>query len=100
MGFIDYMELSDLLIERGLTYYSLRKDKVVGTETIKKLQQNKGNIDTRTIAHICEYLQCQPGDFLKYHNEKRYPVYIENEDGSFSRNPAVIELEKEEENGQ
>lgn len=99
MGFIDYMKLTDLLSDRGLTYYSLRKDKVVGTETIKKLQQNKGNIDTRTIAHICEYLSCQPGDFLEYRDQERYPVYVENEDGSFSRNPIVVELEKREENG-
>lgn len=96
MGFIDYMKLTDLLNERGLTYYSLRKNKIVGTATIKKLQRNKGDIDTRTIANICEYLKCQPGDFLEYCDEKRYPEYVENEDGSFSRNPIVIELENKE----
>lgn len=70
MGIIDYTKLSDLLSEKGLTYYSLRKDKVVGTATIQKLQFNYGDIDTRTIAHICEFLNCQPGDFLEYRNER------------------------------
>ena len=63
---ICFKRLEALLSEKGKTFYSLRKDKVVGTETIKKLQQGQGYIDTRTISNLCEYLDCQPGDLMEY----------------------------------
>lgn len=66
MGSINFKKLESLLSTNGKTFYSLRKDKVVGTETIKKLQQGYGFIDTRTIANLCEYLDCQPGDLMEY----------------------------------
>ena len=66
MGSINFKKLESLLSNNGKTFYSLRKDKVVGTETIKKLQQGYGFIDTRTIANLCEYLDCQPGDLMEY----------------------------------
>ena len=67
---ITYEKLNKLLIKKGKTFYSLRKDKIVGTETIRKLQSNKGNIDTRTFEKICKYLNCQPGDIMEYEEEK------------------------------
>lgn len=65
---IVFEKLEPLLKARGKTFYSLRKDKIVGTETIKKLQRKeKGKyIDTRTINALCEYLECQPADFMDY----------------------------------
>lgn len=63
---VNFKKLETLLTENGKTFYSLRKDKIVGTETIKKLQQSYGIIDTRTISNLCEYLNCQPGDFMEY----------------------------------
>lgn len=65
---IHFDKLEELLKEQGKTYYSLRKDKIVGTETIKKLQKKEEGkyIDTRTINSLCEYLNCQPGDFMEY----------------------------------
>ena len=63
---INFNKLEKLLLTNNKTFYSLRKDKVVGTETIKKLQTNTGYIDTRTIDNICNYLDCQPGDIMKY----------------------------------
>ena len=63
---INFKRLEILLSNSGKTFYSLRKDKVVGTETIKKLQTNTGYIDTRTINNICKYLNCQPGDLMEY----------------------------------
>ena len=41
---ISFHKLENLLTEQGKTFYSLRKDKIVGTETIKKLQQGYGII--------------------------------------------------------
>lgn len=66
MGSISFKKLESLLSANGKTFYSLRKDKIVGTETIKKLQQGCGIIDTRTISNLCEYLDCQPGDLMEY----------------------------------
>jgi len=63
---INFNKLDELLQAKGKTFYSLRKDKVVGTETIKKLQTNTGYIDTRTIDNLCAYLGCQPGDIMEY----------------------------------
>lgn len=63
---ISFEKLLMILKQQGKTPYSLRKDKVVGTETIKKLQTGTGYIDTRTINNLCEYLNCQPGDIMEY----------------------------------
>ena len=76
MGSINFKKLESLLSNNGKTFYSLRKDKVVGTETIKKLQQGYGFIDTRTIANLCEYLDCQPGYLMEYvpDNNQTFPA--------------------------
>ena len=63
---VSFARLEALLAKNGKTFYSLRKDRVVGTETIKKLQQSIGIIDTRTINNLCAYLNCQPGDIMEY----------------------------------
>lgn len=63
---INFNKLLEILSQKGKTPYSLRKDKVVGTETIKKLQCGTGIIDTRTINNLCKYLDCQPGDLMEY----------------------------------
>lgn len=63
---INFQKLEQMLEAQGKTFYCLRRDKVVGTETIKKLQQNTGYIDTRTINNLCKYLNCQPGDLMEY----------------------------------
>ena len=67
---ISFKKLEILLSENEKTFYSLRKDKIVGTETIKKLQQGYGIIDTRTISNLCKYLNCQPGDLMEYIPDK------------------------------
>lgn len=68
---ISFKKLETLLSDHGKTFYSLRKDKIVGTETIKKLQQGYGIIDTRTISNLCQYLKCQPGDLMEYVPDKK-----------------------------
>lgn len=70
---VNFRKLEYLLSQNGKTYYSLRKDKVVGTETIKKLQQGMGIIDTRTINNLCTYLNCQPGDLMEYIPDSSQP---------------------------
>jgi len=44
----------------------LYAERLEGCSPLKKLQQGYGFIDTRTIANLCEYLDCQPGDLMEY----------------------------------
>ena len=63
---IKFDRLFTLFEEKGLTTYTLRKSKIVGNETLRKLKGNTGVIDTRTIDKLCDVLDCQPGDFMEY----------------------------------
>ena len=61
-----YDKLFVRLKEQNLTMYSLRRDKVIGTETLEKMRKGVGNIDTRSLESLCKYLNCQPGDIMEY----------------------------------
>lgn len=63
---IKFDRLFDLFEQKGITTYKLRKDKIVGNETLRKLKANTGVIDTRTIDRLCDALGCQPGDFMEH----------------------------------
>lgn len=63
---IKYQKLFALLKEKGYTTYKIRKEKIIGQATLQKLQTEKGDIDTRTIKHLCKVLECQPGDIMEY----------------------------------
>lgn len=63
---IIYNKLFELLKEKGLTMYSLRKNKIIGTETLEKMRKGIGHIDDRSINRLCEYLDCQPGNIMEY----------------------------------
>lgn len=65
---IKYNKLLALLKEKGYTTYRIRKEKIVGQATWSKIQ-NGGDIDTRTIAKLCDILNCQPGDILEYEKD-------------------------------
>lgn len=51
--------------EVGLNSYKIKKDKIIGTVTYQKIRHG-GDIDTRTIARMCKFFNCQPGDLLDY----------------------------------
>lgn len=66
---IKYDKLLAKLEARGETSYTMtKKNKIIGQATWKKLHEG-GDIDTRTISALCEYLDCQPGDLLEYVKE-------------------------------
>lgn len=67
---IIYDKFFSVLKERGKTMYDLRKDKVVGVATIEKMRKNEGNVDTRSIDKLCDYLDCQPGDIMEFVREE------------------------------
>lgn len=66
---MSYDKLFKLLESKGLTMYSLRKDKVIGTATLEKMRKREGHIDTRSLERLCQYLHCQPGDIMEYVEE-------------------------------
>lgn len=70
---IKYDKLIALMKEKGITSYTFRQNKVIGQGTYKKIMEG-GDIDTRTIAKLCELLGCQPGDILEYEPEENAPV--------------------------
>lgn len=63
---ISFNKLLKLLDSRGISIYHLKRDKVIGTATLDKIRKGEGNIDTRSIDSICDYLGCQPGDIMEY----------------------------------
>lgn len=65
---IKYDKLINLMKQAGITSYTVKKDKIIGQATYKKIFEG-GDIDTRTIAKLCELLNCQPGDILEYEKE-------------------------------
>ena len=65
---IKYDKLINLMKQAGITSYTVKKDKIIGQATYKKILEG-GDIDTRTIAKLCELLNCQPGDILEYGKE-------------------------------
>lgn len=65
---IKYDKLIKLMKEKGITSYTIRRDKIIGQATYKKIVDG-GDIDTRTIAKLCQLLECQPGDILEYVEE-------------------------------
>ena len=68
---VRFKKLFDLLESKGLTMYSLRKDKVIGTATIEKMRKGEGHVDTRSIESLCRYLGCQPGDIMEYTDDAK-----------------------------
>ena len=65
---IKYDKLNNLMKQAGITSYTVKKYKIIGQATYKKILEG-GDIDTRTIAKLCELLNCQPGDILEYEKE-------------------------------
>lgn len=51
--------------EHGINSYKIKRDKIIGTVTYQKIRHG-GDIDTRSIARMCKYFNCQPGDLLSY----------------------------------
>lgn len=63
---IVYDKLFKLLQKKGWTTYKIRKEKLIGQATLTALRNGTGGIDSKTIAKLCEALDCQPGDIMEY----------------------------------
>ena len=61
-----FEKLLDLLKEKGITTYQIRKKNLTSQAAWQKIRTGTGDIDTRTISRICKALDCQPGDIMEY----------------------------------
>ncbi|WP_214416763.1 helix-turn-helix domain-containing protein [Sphaerisporangium fuscum] len=69
-GGID-VRLDELLAERGMTLTELSHRVQVTIANLSILKTGKGKaIRFSTLARLCEVLECQPGDLLRYSSEE------------------------------
>ncbi len=55
---------------KGFNTNKLRQDKLLSESTIQKLRTGTG-VSWGNIETICQLLECQPGDILKYEKEDK-----------------------------
>lgn len=60
---IRYFRLFDLLARRGMKKTDLYA--VISPPSMSKLSKGE-SVTTDTIAKICKFLDCQPGDIMEY----------------------------------
>ena len=48
---ISYDKMLKLFQERGITSYTMKKEKIIGQATWKKIQEG-GNIDTKSLGYV------------------------------------------------
>lgn len=60
-----YDKLFELLKERGITSYTLRKNPVISQGTLTKLKNNE-QVNSGVINNLCALLDCQPADIMEY----------------------------------
>lgn len=65
MGKIVYDKLINLMSEKRLSTYKIRREKIVSESTLQNIREGK-RITTDSIASLCQSLNCQPGDILEY----------------------------------
>lgn len=65
MGQFSYNKLWKILIDRNMTKEELRLKIKASPNTIAAMGKGEG-ISFKTLAVICDELQCQPGDILDY----------------------------------
>ena len=62
---IRFDKLFELMHEKGLTTYKIRKTRIISEGTLQKLRENSA-VSTESITALCAALDCQPGDIMEY----------------------------------
>ena len=57
------MDIIKALKDKGISTYTMRKEKILSESTIQKLRTGKG-IAWENIELLCKLLECQPGDLM------------------------------------
>lgn len=68
MGKIIFNKLFDLMKEKNLTTYKIRKERIISEGTLQHLRNND-SVSTNSIAALCQALNCQPADIMEYVDE-------------------------------
>lgn len=61
-----YDRLFEMFRKKGISTYKIRQDNIIGQAALTKMKNGSGNIDTRSLERLCEYLKCQPNDIMEY----------------------------------
>lgn len=62
------IDIIKALKEKGISTYTMRKEKILSESTIQKLREGKG-IAWENIETLCDLLDCQPGDLFEFVKE-------------------------------
>lgn len=65
MPIIYKVDVLSELKNKGISAYKMRKDKIMGERTMQQLR-DKQLVSWDTLTKVCEMLNCQPGDLIKY----------------------------------
>lgn len=66
------VSIDEPLEERGRTFYWLSKETGISHTTLWRLKKGKAlGINFVTLEKICNALECEPGDILKFESEKK-----------------------------
>lgn len=61
---ISYQKAFDLMKEKGVTTYRIRKEKIVSERTLQNLRDGKP-VSTETIERLCLLMKCTPNDIME-----------------------------------
>ena len=59
------IDVMNALKEKGVSTYTLRKERTLSESTLQKLRRKQG-VGWENIEALCKLLECQPGDILEY----------------------------------
>ena len=59
------LNVLEAMKDRGYTSYRVRRDKILGENTMQKIRQGKTSINLETLDILCGLLECQPGDLIE-----------------------------------
>jgi putative transcriptional regulator len=66
------VRIDELLEEKGRSFYWLSKQTKISHTTLWRLKKGKAlGINFITLEKICQTLECEPGDVLKFNAEKK-----------------------------
>ena len=65
MRLIVYVEILEKLAAHGWTSYRLRREKALPESTLTRIRKGTP-VSTETVDRLCELLECQPGDILRW----------------------------------
>lgn len=76
---VSYKKLFQLMEEKGIKKYDLRKSGISPT-VVNRLVKN-GDVNTSTIIRLCELLRCQPGDIMECVDEDGFTHLVPTMEG-------------------